>query len=277
MKHFSINLFAAFVAAGAIASTGVQCLESMGLIQKQITYKVHTQVSLDGLSTKSNSWYFTPNNNHTTPAVPAIANDFSKYSSFYVGDTSRKVIYLTFDEGYENGYSSKLLDTLKEKNVKAAFFVTKSFIRDNQELVKRMTSEGHIVGNHSVSHLNSSTLSQQQFEYELNETARYYKEVTGQEMVKVFRPPMGEYSIKSLAMAHNMGYSSIFWSFAYRDWLVDAQPGADVAYNTVMSRYHNGAILLLHAVSSSNSAALGRIIDGLRAQGYSFGTLDELV
>jgi peptidoglycan-N-acetylmuramic acid deacetylase len=277
MKHFSINLFAAFVAAGAIASTGVQCLESMGIAPKQITYKVHTQVSLDGLSTKSNSWYFTPNNNHTTPAVPATANDFSKYSSFYVGDTSRKVIYLTFDEGYENGYSSKLLDTLKEKNVKAAFFVTKSFIRDNQELVKRMTNEGHIVGNHSVSHLSSSTLSQQQFEYELNETARYYKEVTGQEMVKVFRPPMGEYSIKSLAMAHNMGYSSIFWSFAYRDWLVDAQPGADVAYNTVMSRYHNGAILLLHAVSSSNSAALGRIIDGLRAQGYSFGTLDELV
>ena len=216
-----------------------------------------------------------PNDEHKTPTVKS-GIDYAAYSAYYVGDTSEKVIYLTFDEGYENGYTSKILDVLKQKNVKAAFFVTESYIKSNLELVKRMQAEGHTVGNHSIKHLSSPDLSDEELFYEINETAWTYKKLTGFDMPKVFRPPMGEYSERTLAVAHNMGYKTIFWSFAYKDWETDNQPGKQAAYDTVMSRYHNGAILLLHAVSSSNTEALPDIIDSLTEAGYRFGTLDEL-
>lgn len=227
------------------------------------------------LSNEKFGWYFMPNDEHKTPTVKS-GIDYAAYSAYYVGDTSEKVIYLTFDEGYENGYTSKILDVLKQKNVKAAFFVTESYIRSNLELVKRMQAEGHTVGNHSIKHLSSPDLSDEELFYEINETAWTYKKLTGFDMPKVFRPPMGEYSERTLAVAHNMGYKTIFWSFAYKDWETDNQPGKQAAYDTVMSRYHNGAILLLHAVSSSNTEALPDIIDSLTEAGYRFGTLDEL-
>ncbi len=232
-------------------------------------------VNLQGLSNTKYGWYYKPNKEHKTPSVKA-GIDYKKYSTYYVGNTNEKVIYLTFDEGYENGYSSKILDVLKDKQVKAAFFVTESYIRQNPELIKRMQAEGHIVGNHSVRHLSSPNLSDNEFSAELNNTAATYKQITGFDMPKVFRPPMGEYSERTLALAHNIGYKTVFWSFAYRDWLTDDQPGKAVSYNTVMERYHNGAILLLHAVSSSNTEALPQIIDSLREKGYSFGTLNNL-
>ncbi len=227
------------------------------------------------LSNTRYGWYYMPNKEHKTPAVKS-GIDYKKYNAYYVGDTQNKVIYLTFDEGYENGYTSKILDILKNKQVKAAFFVTEDYIKRNPQLIKRMQAEGHTVGNHSSRHLSSPELSDNEFSQELTKTANTYKEITGYDMPKIFRPPMGDYSERTLALAHNMGYKTIFWSFAYKDWETDNQPGKDVAYNTVMERYHNGAILLLHAVSSSNTEALPDIIDSLKAQGYSFETLNTL-
>lgn len=227
------------------------------------------------LSNTKRGWYFNPNNEHKTPTVQG-GIDYKKYDAYYVGDTSQNIIYLTFDEGYENGYTAKILDVLKAKNVHAAFFVTKDYIEKNTELVKRMRDEGHIVGNHSMRHLSSPSLSDAELFSEINETAWTYKKLIGTDMVKVFRPPMGEYSERTLAVAHNMGYKTIFWSFAHRDWETNNQPGKTATYNTVMQRYHNGSIMLLHAVSSSNTEALPQIIDSLREKGYSFGTLDQL-
>lgn len=239
------------------------------------TTKAPTVINTSNLSNEKLSWYFNPNDEHKKPTASDKV-DLNKYDAYYVGTTDDKVIYLTFDEGYENGYSSKILDVLKEKNVKAAFFVTKSYIEQNQDLIKRMVAEGHVVGNHSVRHLSSPTLSDEEFKKEITDTAEYFKSVTGQEMPKVFRPPMGEYSERTLALTQSLGYKTIFWSFAYRDWLTDNQPGKDVAYNTVMKRYHNGCITLLHAVSQSNTEALPQIIDSLRANGYEFKSLEEI-
>lgn len=231
--------------------------------------------SFSSLSNEKNGWYFNPNDEHIPPTA-SEAVDLAKYGAYYLGDTAQKIIYLTFDEGYENGYSSKILDVLKEKDVKAAFFVTKPYIESNQELINRMVGEGHVVGNHSVNHKSMPDLSDEQIKSEILDTAAYFKEVTGVDMPMVFRPPMGEYSERSLAVTNSIGYKSIFWSFAYKDWLTDAQPGKQVAYDTVMKRYHNGAIMLLHAVSQSNTEALGDIIDSLRENGYSFESLENL-
>jgi peptidoglycan-N-acetylmuramic acid deacetylase len=288
MKFYSLVGVGALVLGATIASgmidqtreqadRGLEIAASLTTTTTEATTEATTVsiIPTSGLSNEKRSWYFMSNNEHKTPGVQG-GIDYKKYSAYYVGDTSQQIIYLTFDEGYENGYSAKILDVLKQKQVRAAFFVTKDYITRNPELIKRMVAEGHVVGNHSVRHLSSPTLTDSELAAELTQTAEAYKALTGQEMVKVFRPPMGEYSERTLAVAHNQGYKTIFWSFAYRDWETNNQPGKDVAYNTVMSRYHNGAIMLLHAVSSSNTQALPQIIDDLRAKGYEFKTLDEL-
>lgn len=249
--------------------------EAITVATTELITKEPVVVNTSALSNEKNGWYFNPNDEHKKPTA-SDKIDLNKYDAYYVGTTDEKVIYLTFDEGYENGYSSKILDVLKEKNVTACFFVTKSYIERNQDLIKRMVAEGHVVGNHSVRHLSSPDLSDEEFKKELTDTADYFKEVTGQEMPKVFRPPMGEYSERTLALAQSLGYKTVFWSFAYRDWLTDDQPGKDVAYNTVMKRYHNGCVTLLHAVSQSNTEALPDIIDSLRANGYEFRSLEEI-
>lgn len=221
------------------------------------------------------SWWFRRNTEHLPPSAQdeiAIGN----YDAYYLGDTQHKVIYLTFDEGYENGYTPKILDVLKANDVQAAFFVTKSYMEDQPDLVKRMVSEGHIVGNHSVTHPAMSGLSKEQILAELNGCAAYYKELTGQEMPKYFRPPEGIYSIHSLEQTKAAGYKTIFWSFAYNDWDPQNQPGTKAAYDMVMTNYHNGCIMLLHAVSQSNTEALDQMIKDLKTKGYVFQTLDQL-
>ncbi len=232
-------------------------------------------INTSALPTSVRNWYFMAKNNHTTPDVQG-GIDYKKYGAYYVGNTSEKKIYLTFDEGYENGYSSKILDILKEKDVKAAFFCTGSYLRDNPDLIKRMVSEGHIVGNHSYNHLNQTTIGEDKIKSEINDCEYRFKEITGEQMPKFFRPPEGAYTEKSLAVIHNMGYKTIFWSFAYKDWLTNSQPGKQAAYTKIMNSVHNGAIYLLHAVSSSNTEALSQVIDDLKAEGYTFGTLYDL-
>lgn len=234
---------------------------------------------VSNLSNKLNGWYYKAGQNHNPPTVPQnISNLLNKYSGYYLGDTSQKVIYITFDEGYENGYTPKILDILKDNNVKAAFFVTKHYITSNPDLIKRMVNEGHTVCNHTSKHpsMPSITGNADKFNAEFTDTEKAFKDVTGQDMPKLFRPPMGEYSEKSLYMTQKLGYKSIFWSFAHKDWLVDNQPPVNVTHDKIINSSHNGEIMLLHAVSSSDTNALDSVLKDLNALGYRFGTLSEL-
>ena len=201
------------------------------------------------------------------------------YGGRYVGDTGEKVVYLTFDEGYENGFTGRILDALQTAGVKAAFFVTGSYVRDNPELVRRMADEGHVVANHTDGHpsLPSLAFDRAAFERELTVTAQAYKKVTGRAMARLLRPPMGEYSARSLCLTQRLGYQTVFWSFAHRDWLVDEQPSVAVTLARLLDGRHDGAIYLLHAVSSSNTEALPRFIDEMQGRGYRFGALTEVL
>ncbi len=221
------------------------------------------------------SWWFKRNTDRTPPSAQGEIN-ISQYDAYYIGDVSRKVIYLTFDEGYENGCTSEILDILKQNDVKAAFFVTKSYIKSEPELIIRMTEEGHVVGNHSVTHPDLTTKTDDEIAYELNDCAEYYKEITGVDMPPFFRPPEGAYSIRTLQKTQELGYKTIFWSLAYKDWLVDDQPGKQAAYDSFVNYTHNGCITLLHAVSTSNTEALDEAIKELKSQGYTFESLYRL-
>lgn len=227
------------------------------------------------LSNAKKSWWFKRNSDHLPPGAQSEI-DLAKYDAYYLGNTKEKKIYLTFDEGYENGYTPKILDILKEHNVQAAFFVTKPYIKSQPDLVKRMVNEGHLVGNHSVSHPSLPDKNKEEVEYEILETARYFEEITGTPMPLFFRPPAGEYSERTLQITKDLGYKTIFWSMAYKDWDVNNQPGKQAAYEHIVQNHHPGAIILLHAVSSSNTEALGDMLKYLKDKGYTFASLNEL-
>lgn len=234
--------------------------------------------TLNGLSTKEYNWYFQPRNDNTPPDGPKETSKIiSDYGCYYLGDTSKKILYLTFDEGYEAGYTATILDVLKKHNVKAAFFVVKPYITSNPELIKRMESEGHLVCNHSSHHPSmASIVDVEKFNTELSEVEAEYENITGKKMSKYFRPPMGKYSELSLQYTKNYGYKTIFWSFAYMDWLINKQPSHESAKKRIMQRTHNGGIMLLHAVSKTNSEILDDIITKWESQGYQLKTLNEL-
>ena len=236
---------------------------------------IDMNIDTSSLSNTGYGWCFKRNTEHKqTQAYNKF--DINQYGAYYIATTDEKVIYLTFDEGYEKGYSSRILDTLKANDVKATFFVTKPYIEENAELCKRMKVEGHIVGNHTVNHKKMHELSDDKIKYEIEETGRYFEEVTGYKMDSFLRPPAGEYSERSLYLTAKAGYKTIFWSMAYADWYTDKQPGKEYAYNHVINNAHPGMIALLHAVSSSNTEALDDIIKTLKEQGYRFGNLYEI-
>lgn len=220
-------------------------------------------------------WYYVANSSHLVPGVAPGAKDLlAKYGGRYTGP-SRSRVYLTFDEGYENGNTATILDALARNGVRATFFVTETYIRANPALVRRMVAEGHVVGNHSATHPSMPTLAKdpKAFAAELTKTAKTFKDTTGQEIAQIFRPPMGEYSPLSLWRTQSLGYESIFWSFAHKDWLVDDQPPVATTVKRILDGSHPGAIYLLHGVSSSDTQALDDAIAGLREQGYGFGVL----
>lgn len=223
----------------------------------------------------SKSWWFRRNSEHIPPTAQQEIN-ISQYDAYYIGDTSEKIIYLTFDEGYEAGYSGQILDVLKENDVKATFFVTGHYLNTQPELVKRMAEEGHIVGNHSFNHLDHTTVTDEEMVEDIESCQRLITETIGYEMPKFFRPPAGVYSIRTLEKAQELGYKTIFWSFAYKDWDTNAQPTTEEAYDMVMTNYHNGCIMLLHAVSEANTNALDSMIKSLKQEGYEFRSLMEL-
>jgi peptidoglycan-N-acetylmuramic acid deacetylase len=200
-------------------------------------------------------------------------NTYGGYDALYIAEES-PAIYLTIDEGYENGYTAKILDVLKEKNCPAVFFVTMDYVKQNPDLIQRMIDEGHVVGNHSVTHPAAGLPSQSidtQAE-ELMALHRYVKETFDYDMY-LFRYPAGIHSDQSLALVQQLGYKSVFWSFAYRDWITDDQPDPAAALQQVTNRLHPGAIYLLHAVSSTNTQIMGDFIDHVRAQGYTFAKM----
>lgn len=211
-----------------------------------------------------------------TPEGTVSADYLKPYNAYYVGNESEKVVYLTFDCGYENGFTETILDVLKEKDVKAAFFVVGHMIESNPDSVKRMADEGHLVCNHTYSHPDTTLLSQSEFVNELTKVENTARELCGVEIAPFYRPPAGKFSETMLTYANEAGYSTIFWSLAYVDWLTDSQPSYKDAMNKLLPRIHNGAIILLHATSKTNSEILGEFIDELKAQGYRFATLDEL-
>lgn len=199
-----------------------------------------------------------------------------KYGAIFTGDTSQKELYLTFDNGYENGNTSRILDVLKEKQVPAIFFVTGHYIKSQPELLKRMVQEGHLIGNHSWDHPDMSQISADRIREELTKVKTGVSEVTGQQEMKYLRTPRGIFNEQTLDVSKQLGYTNVFWSVAYVDWDVKVQRGAKYAYDKVTKQLHPGAVILLHSISKDNTEALGSIIDEARRQGYVFKSLDEI-
>ncbi len=229
------------------------------------------------LSNKLLSWGISRRTGNQTPAAdPGAPELLRKYGGVYLGDTQRNVIYLTFDEGYENGYTPMILDALRDNDVKAIFFITGPYLNGHQDLVRRMVEEGHYVGNHTIHHPSLPSLDDGRLEEEILGLDRAFKEKFGESM-QFLRPPKGEYSERTLALTQKLGYCNLFWSFAYDDWYRDKYRGSQYAYDIVMRNLHNGAVLLLHAVSRDNAQALDSIIKGAREKGYTVGDPKDLL
>ena len=253
---------------------------SVTLEYSQKTYTVNDPENTKGLSTKSNGFSYGVAKNGVAHDQSIInQRTFDGYANVEAlaldTETQEKVMYLTFDNGYEyENLTADILDTLKEKNVKATFFVTLSYAKQNPQLVRRMIDEGHIVGNHSATHPSFPQISRTEMAKEIAELDNYLVENFSYSS-PYFRFPSGEYSECALELVTSIGFRSIFWSAAYADWDTSTQKGADYAFSTVSSRFHSGAVILLHAVSRDNAEALGRIIDEARNQGYTLKTLDD--
>ena len=212
------------------------------------------------------------------PTANATAEYLRQFNAYYARDTDEKVVYLTFDAGYENGCTPAILDALKKHNAPAAFFVVGNYIKTSPELVKRMADEGHIVANHTYHHPDMSQISSiDAFREELSKVEDLYQEITGEEMTRYYRPPRGIYSTENLSMAKELGYQTFFWSLAYVDWLQDEQPTHEEAFEKLLGRIHPGAIVLLHNTSRTNAEILEELLTRWEEMGYSFGSLEDLV
>lgn len=226
---------------------------------------------------ETGSWGLSFRQEGQPPVGNAGVDQLRRYDAAYIGDTTKQTIYLTFDSGYENGCTGKILDTLQKHNVKAAFFLVGNYIEKNADLVRRMVEEGHIVGNHTMHHYDMSKIGDKAtFAKELGDLEVLFKEATGQDLPKFYRPPQGIYSEDNLKMAQELGYKTVFWSLAYVDWNQDAQPSKEQAFGKLLSRIHNGAVVLLHSTSQTNAEILDELLTKWEAQGYSFGTVEEL-
>lgn len=210
------------------------------------------------------------------PVANASADYLKQFHAYYAAQTAEKVLYLTFDAGYENGNTAPILDALKKHQTPATFFVVGTYVKENPDLIMRMKEEGHIVGNHTYHHKDMSQISTiDTFQEELQSVETLYKEMTGEEMTKFYRPPQGKYSESNLQMAKDMGYKTFFWSLAYVDWDTDNQPTKEQAYDKLLTRIHPGAIVLLHSTSSTNASILDDLLTKWEEMGYTFGSLRD--
>ncbi len=228
-------------------------------------------VSADG------NWGLSFQTEGLAPIGNASAEYLKKYDGFYAEETKEKVMYLTFDAGYENGYTAKILDVLKKHQVPAAFFLVGNYIESDPQLVKRMVKEGHVVGNHTYTHPDMSAIStKEDFSNELGKMEDAYEKVTGEKMKRFYRPPQGKYSEENLKMAQQLGYKTIFWSLAYVDWYEDDQPTKEEAFDKLLPRIHPGAIVLLHSTSRTNVEILDELLTKWKDMGYSFKSIEDL-
>ena len=230
-----------------------------------------------GKAIETGAWGLSFRQEGQPPAGPASLEQLQKYDAVYLGNTEEKVLYLTFDAGYENGCTGKILDVLQNHQVPAAFFLVGNYLEKNPDLVRRMVDEGHIVGNHTMHHPDMSKLSDKEaFTKELTELETLFTEVTGKELPKYYRPPQGIYSEDNLAMAKELGYKTVFWSLAYADWNNDAQPTKEAAFSKLLPRIHNGAVVLLHSTSATNAEILDELLTKWKDMGYRFASIDTL-
>ncbi|QHS24607.1 delta-lactam-biosynthetic de-N-acetylase [Virgibacillus sp. MSP4-1] len=220
-------------------------------------------------------WGYKKNTEHNPPDAGKYGKMLDEYNSYYVDKSGEKVVYLTFDLGYEAGYTDMILDILKKENVPAAFFLAGHYITSATDLVKRMHEEGHVIGNHSYNHRDFTTLSEEKIKEELDKINKELNDAIGIRHTQFVRPPRGDFSERTLAITEELGYTSIFWSSALVDW--GSQKGWNTAYKNIIDHIHPGAIVLLHATSKENALALEHLIPELRKRGYKFKSLEYLL
>ena len=235
-------------------------------------------VTNNSIAAQTDNWGLGFGADGTKPAGNVTPDELKTYDAYYVGSGDDKVIYLTYDCGYENGNTAPILDALKKHNAPATFFVVGHFLETAPDLVKRMVEEGHTVGNHTYHHPDMSSIyNLASFQKEVDDTAALYQEITGQEMTKYYRPPQGKYSTENLKMAKELGYHTFFWSLAYVDWNVDSQPTKEQAFDKLLPRIHPGAIVLLHSTSKTNGEIMDELLTKWEETGYRFAPLSELL
>ena len=260
-------LFFCAFCAGRLAGQGISALSAL--------FPSSTETSV---LPASDSWGLSFKEEGKPPVANTTASKMKDFDAYYMQETSEKVLYLTFDCGYENGNTPQILDALKKHQAPATFFVVGHFLETSPDLVKRMISEGHTVGNHTYHHPDMSKISSVgDFSAELSAVENLYQEITGESISPYYRPPQGKYSETNLKMAKDLGYSTFFWSLAYVDWNTDAQPSHDEAFQKLLGRVHPGAVLLLHNTSKTNAEILDELLTKFEEMGYRFQPLDELI
>lgn len=267
-KYFPFFILAVSFSAGAI----------VGSARTHFSFSQTTSSSpVASILSASENWGLSFQEEGKRPVGNATIQELAEYHAFFAADTAEKKLYLTFDCGYENGNTPAILAALKKHQAPAVFFAVGNFVRDNPDLIKQIVAEGHIVGNHTMTHPDMSKISSEDsFQKELQGVEKIYKETTGKEMEKFYRPPQGIYSTENLAMAKELGYSTFFWSLAYVDWIQDQQPSREEALRKLLTRVHPGAIVLLHNTSSTNGIILDELLSKWKKMGYSFHSVKEL-
>ena len=267
-KYFPFFILAVSFSAGSI----------VGSARTHFSFSQTTSSSpVASILSASENWGLSFQEEGKRPVGNATILELAEYHAFFAADTAEKKLYLTFDCGYENGNTPAILAALKKHQAPAVFFAVGNFVRDNPDLIKQMVAEGHIVGNHTMTHPDMSKISSEDsFQKELQGVEKIYKETTGKEMEKFYRPPQGIYSTENLAMAKELGYSTFFWSLAYVDWIQDQQPSREEALRKLLTRVHPGAIVLLHNTSSTNGIILDELLSRWKKMGYSFHSVKEL-
>lgn len=267
------------LADGAVAETEEGELDAAVQEEDEMEAAAEVKTPPEGWEFKlaSEDWGLSYGEPETQPVGNATAEDLAWYDAYYVGDDSEKVLYLTFDCGYENGNTEPILDALKKHDAKGTFFVVGHFLETAPDMVKRMVEEGHAVGNHTYHHLDMPTISDiEKFQEEMDSVADKFKEITGTELSPYYRPPQGKCNEANLKMAQELGYCTIFWSLAHVDWNQDNQPGREESIQKLTSRVHPGAIVLLHNTSKTNGEIMDELLTKWEEMGYSFRPLSDL-
>ena len=278
IQRFLILMLPVLFLTGMMAIQGREAARTAAFLGKEGKPGPMWQVNGSAaIPASADNWGLSFPNEGQSPVGNASVEDLAKYDAYFLGDTGKKVIYLTFDCGYENGNTEPILEALKKHNAPATFFVVGHFLETAPDLVKRMVEEGHCVGNHTYHHLDMSSISDMEsFQKEMDDVASLFQEITGTELSPYYRPPQGKCNEENLKMAQKLGYCTIFWSLAHVDWNQDSQPSHEEAFSKLTSRIHPGAVVLLHNTSKTNGEILDELLTKWEEMGYSFKPLSEL-